>query len=56
VNDGLNFDNIPCKFISQRAENSSFQLDNKEMKRFSVQFGELTQNQRDQLEYYIKEV
>jgi len=53
VDDGLNFDNIPCKFISQRAKNNAFQLDDKEMKRFSVQFGELTQNQRDQLEFFL---
>jgi len=54
VNDGLNLDNIPCKFISQRAENNAFQLDDKEMKRFSVKFGELTQVQRDQLASFLE--
>jgi hypothetical protein len=54
VDNGFSFDNIPCKFISQRLDNSSFQLDNEETKRFSVEFGDLTRAQRDQLDYFIK--
>ena len=54
ANDAFSLDKIPCKLISRRAANHSSQFDKKQTERFSVLFGELTQYQREQIEFYLK--
>jgi CheY-like chemotaxis protein len=50
----LNLDNIPCKTISDFTLADDAPLESMVMKRCSIQFGDLTSIQTDQLEHFIE--
>ena len=47
-------DKIPCKIISHGTTDAVFPQNQEKMKRVSLRFGELTQKQTDQLEYFLQ--
>jgi hypothetical protein len=48
-----NLDKIPCNVIENLKTNKSSKIDNKNIERYSIQFGEFTPKQTDHLEYFI---
>ncbi|MBW2216565.1 MAG: response regulator, partial [Deltaproteobacteria bacterium] len=47
-------DKIPCKIISHGTTGAMVSQNQEKMKRVSLRFGELTQKQTDQLEYFLQ--
>jgi hypothetical protein len=48
------FDKIPCEIISDSPIPTELDLGSREMMRGSIAFGELTPDQKSQLEYFIR--
>ncbi|SPD72734.1 Polysaccharide biosynthesis protein CapD [uncultured Desulfobacterium sp.] len=51
---GFSLEEIPCRIVSHYRASATCSPDTNKPHRFSVQFGELTQHQKDQLEYFIE--
>jgi len=55
VDNGFHIANIPCKVVSQASAADDYMSDSNDIKRLGVQFGVLTRDQKDQIEYYMKQ-
>ncbi len=54
ANEGFVLDNIPCRIISGLTISDGTNIDDGEIKRVSVKFGELTVDQKDRVNHFIQ--